>query len=199
MRKSALARLILRVTLIVALLISSVWVWNHLPYPTDVEAPFFSHGSMGERVDTPTVTVQISGVKVGTQLKNRTSVTKTDGRWVMVEGTVTSTRSPGEASANLIIGGRTYTQDARAPWGTFTNPFTPLSAGIPQTGVWIFEVPNDVVETSGASAEIHIWIGGGSVVPRFFPRLPAISIPLDEKRAPRVQTLIPPVTRMGMQ
>lgn len=186
-----------RLAVVLILLTCSVWLWNRLPYPTDVEAPFLVTGSVGDTVTTPTIAVSISGAKVGSRLKLRNSIIKSNGAWVMIEGTVTAARHPGNAQAELVIGDRTYTPDNRSPVGTFSLPTAPLSPGIPQRGVWIFEVPTAVLESTASIPRLRVWVGMQSVVPRYFSRIPQIAVPLDDTHAQRGQVLIPPRIVMG--
>ncbi|MGH3725837.1 MAG: hypothetical protein ACRDUS_17140 [Mycobacterium sp.] len=199
MTRKSLPKMAMRAVIVVVLLTASVLVWNRLPYPTDVEAPFPIRGAVGETIETPTVAVMVKGAKVGTQLKLRNSMLKTSGRWIMVGAKVTSLKEPGQAQANLLIGGRTYTPDARSPFGTFTSPAHELSVGIPQQGVWVFEVPEEAVGSNAATAELRVWVAVISVVPRYFPRIPSIRVPLDEEHASRVQTIVTPDAVMGDQ
>lgn len=197
MTSKSLPKFAIRVALVVALLVSSVWVWNRLPYPTDVEGPFAVRGSVGQTIEAPTVSVMAKGARVGAQVKLRNSMLRTNGQWVMVAAKVVSLKEPGRAQANLIIGGRTFTPDSRSPFGTFTNPVHELVVGIPQTGVWLFEVPEDTLSSKAPTGELQVWVGAGSVLPRFFPRVPTVDIPLDEVHAPRVRTIVTPDAVMG--
>ncbi|MUM17739.1 hypothetical protein FZI91_14905 [Mycobacterium sp. CBMA271] len=195
--KNSWVRLLVRGAAVVVVLTAAVLVWNRLPYPVDVEAPFYAHGTVGQKVDTPTIELTVAGAKVGNQLKTRNALIKSTGHWIMIDGTVTALRGPGYASANLVIGDRTYFPSERAPFGTFQNAARPLAAGITQRGAWVFEVPNDALESG--PAELRVWVGTGSAIPRFFPRIPSVSVPLDDGHAPRVQTIIPPNAIEGAQ
>lgn len=197
MTRKSLPRIAIRTVLVVVILTVSVWVWNRLPYPTDVEGPFPVRGAIGETIDTPMVAVTVKGARVGAQLKLRNTILRTSGQWIMVGAKVTSLKEPGMAQANLIINGRTFTPDARSPFGTFTSPAHDLSVGIPQTGVWLFEVPEDAIRSLTPTAELQVWVGAISVLPRYFPRVPTIHILLDEDHAPRVQTVVAPEIVVG--
>jgi hypothetical protein len=187
--QNALARLVIRLIVVSALLAAAVFVADRLPYPTDVEAPFYASGVVGQTVTTPTVALQVHGAKVADELALYTRKLQANGHWLVVEGTITARRGPGYGYAHLVIGGRTYTPDNRSPIGTFPVSMRPLAAGIPQRGVWVFEVPDDALKAP--SAQFNAWVGDVGQLPRFFPRIPSITVALDEAHTPRVTTITP--------
>jgi len=188
--RNSLARLVIRLGTVAVLLAAAVFVADRLPYPTDVEAPFLSSGTVGQTVSTPTVTLQVQGATIADKLQLVSRVVAANGHWLVVEGTITSRRGPGYGYAQLIIGGRTYTPDNRAPTGTFPVSMQPLTAGIGQHGVWVFEVPDEVLKTP--TAQFRAWVGDLSEIPRFFPRIPSITLDLDDRHTPRVSRIAPP-------
>lgn len=183
---NTLMRLIIRLSVVAVLLTAAVFIGNRLPYPTDVEAPFYASGEIGQTVTTPTTTLQVTGAKVADKLKLTSRSLPANGHWILVEGTITANRGPGYGYAHLVIDGRTYTPDNRVPIGVFPVSMHPLAAGIPQKGMWIFEVPDNALKAS--SAQFNAWVGASDVVPRFFPRIPSITFPLDAAHTPRVPT-----------
>ena len=186
---NSLVRLIIRLLVVAVLLSVAVFVADRLPYPTDVEAPFYASGTVGATVTTPTVALQVHGAKVADKLQLYSSTLVANGHWLVVEGTITARRGPGYGYADLVIGGRTYTPDNRSPTGTFPVSMLPLAAGIPQKGVWVFELPDEALKAP--DARFNAWVGELSELPRFFPRIPSITIALDEQHTPRVSTIAP--------
>lgn len=183
-------RMVIHTVSVVALLAAAVFVSDRLPYPTDVEAPFYTAGAVGETVSTPTVTLHVTGATVSDKLNLVGGSLKANGHWIVVEATVTARRGPGEARAILVINGRTYTPDNRSPVGVFPISLNQLAAGVPQRGGWIFEVPDDALKAT--TAELRAWVSASPVIPRFFPRIPSISVLLDATHTPRVPAITPP-------
>jgi hypothetical protein len=147
----------------VAVLIATAAVlWHHLPVPTQIYAPFDVHGGLGSPVHSRAMTVTATSVRVAriAKMKHRTfrgDISTAAGLWVVVDVTVSSTRTTMTPQAQLLVGVNTYLP---APFGDVNTPTVPIDPGIPQHGSWTFDVANKLIEPSTSKPlQLQVWTG----------------------------------------
>lgn len=158
-------------------------------------APFLQHGSGLDRVAARNFAIDVKGFKVaGAYLVDgdygepprRLS---TPGVWLSLVASVEALQTPG------LIGARLRARDGRlynaAPFSrpnvrSFNLDARTVAAGLPETGVWFFEIPPDLLR--GAHLQVY-W----GTRPQGMDSLIDIDLGIDAARARELLDAAPPV------
>lgn len=178
----------------VAILAASVFVWHRLPYATDVQAPFDVHGSAGSPVSGRLFSVTVIKAAVAPVVKHTGALPKNrnltaSGQWVVVTATVTSLLDAPSARVALELDGNAYTPDDRLDLSTLGGAI--LNPLIPQTGVYVFEAPTELVNRVSVG---RLYVSTGT---NKWDTGLIIDVPLDPGHAPRSAVLALAKTKVG--
>lgn len=140
--------------LVVAALTAIVALRNAEPNYTERLLPIMVHGKVGQRVEARNFAVSVKRAKLaraylvdgrGSDAPPRR--VETSGVWMSVLAEVEALQAPG------LVGARILTRDGLVYQGNSDRPpvvvnFTSLrlEPGLPMTGAWFFELPEDQVE-----------------------------------------------------
>lgn len=199
--KSPAARVAVTIGVVVAMLTASVFVWNRLPYATDVAAPFEVHGSAGNTVTGRLFAVTVTKAAVAPVVKHtgvfpKARNLKSRGQWLVIKATVNSLVDAPQASARLVLDDKAFLPDDRLRSSTLDAAI--LSPLIPLTGVYVFEVPTDSLNRS-ANAQLAVIYQRSTPngEPAKWDSALLIDIPLDPEHAPRTSVIALPVNKAG--
>jgi hypothetical protein len=162
-------RAVLTVLLTALVIAAAALLWHNLPDMMDVEGPFDIDGTVGEQVSDRALSVTVTGVRLGSQLRapSRPPV-KATGEWLVVDAELSGANDPVLPLVELRIGPNTYVRTDRfRP----TQLGTELAPGIPQRGSWAFDVAPQLIGGS-EPVSLRLWHDDGRLDSRLVVRIP---------------------------
>jgi hypothetical protein len=141
-------------------------VFHFLPVQTQIMGPFDVHGTFGETVTGRAIAATVHEVRVA---PNVTSVSlgragkpiAATGKWVVVDATLELVRDFVTPKAELLVDGNTFVPSERF-LAENLNAGGLMGPGIPERGVWAFDVATDLLDASSrAPLVLRVWVDDG--------------------------------------
>lgn len=175
------SRAVTKAVATIGALAAAAVLWQNLPTPTDVYAPFTVEAVLGSQVSGRDLSATVRGVRIAPELQADSVLTKAPiaavGVWVAVDTTLLASTDPALPRAELIVGADIYRPTDRIPAGTALGG--PLQPSISVRGAWVFDVAPALLGPDTV-AVLSVSTGDGRLDSRL-----DIRIPLDDSDVTR--------------
>lgn len=167
----------LRALAATAAVAASAFLWHNLPVPTQIWAPFDVDGAPGETVTGRSLSVTVSGARLGpTALQRGRPMVEAAGEWLVVDAAVDATTVFVKPVTELRVGADTYVPTDRF-WSAQLGG--ELAPGITQRGSWVFDVaPERLAGVSEVS--LRVWQGDSRLDSRVVVTIPLADVVRDD-------------------
>jgi len=118
----------------------------HLTEPSDEElqGPFVTYAQFGEQVEGRDLTWLATNAYLADRLTTSEWIGETEGVWLVIEGTIGSKLGVTSPDVSILIGDLRFVASDRPGDAALGES---LSAGLPQSGAFAFELPRSVLDS----------------------------------------------------
>jgi hypothetical protein len=131
----------------IALVAASFAVRLTQPSREDRQAPFIATAVIGQAVEGRDLVLTPEDVYLADRITTSSWVGETEGVWLVIDATIGSRLEIATPYATMTVGALQYTSSDRPDDAALGGTVAP---GLPQSGSFVFELPESVIDDPGA-------------------------------------------------